>query len=200
MERNQKTNITTSKRLSVYYHILRPSDAAIYRLVRLRALSEAPSQFSSTFAKELEFTMDTWKGRLEDPDGVTLLATSQRTLKHADALNSEDWIEPRQFEANDNVHYGLIMCSQSHKVQTDAFIAGFWVTPSARFHGIGQTLIEKSLTWAKLHGGQSKKFMAVLLNVYAYNLAARRIYERLGFTYIGTTPDNSTELRYIQHL
>lgn len=200
MEQNQKTNIPTSKPLSVYYHALRPSDVAIYRLVRLRALSEAPSQFSSTFTRELAFTMDKWKGRIENPDGITFLATSQPTLELADALNSEDWIEPYQFEASDSVYYGLIICLQSYEVQTDAFIAGFWVAPSARFQGIGQTLIEKALTWAKSHGEPNKKFMTVLLDVHTSNLTARRVYERSGFISTGTSPDDSEELRYVQHL
>lgn len=50
----------------VYYHPINSSYRLVYRLVRLRALSDAPAEFSSTFAREIAFTSDKWKTRLEN--------------------------------------------------------------------------------------------------------------------------------------
>ncbi|KIM34513.1 hypothetical protein M408DRAFT_97383 [Serendipita vermifera MAFF 305830] len=187
-----------SESLAIYYHALAPSHVLIYRLVRLRALSECPSQFCSNFAQELAFKTEIWLSWLENSNSVTFIATSQTLLGHQDALDSENWSHPTQFEASDRFHYGLISCLQYS--EEDALLAGLWVSPFARRYGIAQALIEKVITWAREYDGKRNKFKSVILHVYRDNLLARRLYERCGFVDVCTTSNGPEELRYVYFL
>lgn len=54
-------------------------------------------------------------------------------------------------------------------------IANLIVAPEGEGHGIGQVLIEMGEAWARLQG-----FRWLTLSVFAQNLRAREIYQRLG--------------------
>lgn len=58
------------------------------------------------------------------------------------------------------------------------------VAPAARRRGIGHALVADMLDWAQRHAFDGVQFNAVA----ASNVAAVRLYERLGFTVIGTVP------------
>jgi GNAT superfamily N-acetyltransferase len=60
----------------------------------------------------------------------------------------------------------------------------FMVAPEARGQGVGQALGEYLLDWARNCGFAGVQFNAVA----ASNTSAIRLYERLGFTTIGTVP------------
>ena len=51
-----------------------PDDWETWRDLRLRALSDSPSAFGSTYEGEVEFDRSRWVDRLGDPDGVGVLA------------------------------------------------------------------------------------------------------------------------------
>ena len=55
-------------------------------------------------------------------------------------------------------------------------IADLIVTPEGEGHGIGRVLIEKGEEWARSQG-----FRWLTLNVFAQNLRARDVYQRLGY-------------------
>jgi len=186
----------TQKHLTPHYHALGSSEALIYRLIRLRALSESPSYFGSTFARELAFSLETWQTRLKNPDSVMFLATSRAVLKPEDSLASDGWVHPAQFETSDRLHYGMICCIKSFEDPTDVLIVSFWVAPLARRKGIGRKLVNLALEWARSH----QTFKAALLNVQMDNIEARHLYERCGFTSIGEDPQDPDGLRYIHHL
>ncbi|SCK26766.1 GNAT family N-acetyltransferase [Streptomyces sp. WMMB 322] len=60
----------------------------------------------------------------------------------------------------------------------------FMVAPEARGQGVGQALVEYLLDWASACGFTGVQFNAVA----ASNTPAVRLYERLGFTVVGTVP------------
>jgi L-amino acid N-acyltransferase YncA len=62
--------------------------------------------------------------------------------------------------------------------------AAYMVHPEKRGYRIGQTMAEHSLVHAKNSGYQAMQFNFVLSN----NLAAVRLWKKMGFTIIGTTP------------
>ncbi|MBL7259233.1 GNAT family N-acetyltransferase [Paractinoplanes lichenicola] len=62
--------------------------------------------------------------------------------------------------------------------------ASFMVAPISRGQGVGTALCRFALEWAKQHGYAGMQFNAVAES----NKPAVAIYERLGFTIIGTVP------------
>jgi ribosomal protein S18 acetylase RimI-like enzyme len=57
-----------------------------------------------------------------------------------------------------------------------------WVAPTHRRQGIGQTLVEAVVTWAR-----SRKIRTLLLLVTSNNESAIKFYQRLGFALTGYT-------------
>ena len=63
--------------------------------------------------------------------------------------------------------------------------ASFMVDAVARGRGVGTALCRDALDWARGRGYAAMQFNAVA----ASNETAVRVYERLGFTIVGTVPD-----------
>jgi ribosomal protein S18 acetylase RimI-like enzyme len=61
-----------------------------------------------------------------------------------------------------------------------ADLVSMWVRPSARGRGVGESLIEAAADWAK-----ARDYDTLFLWVTESNTAARRLYERCGFTATG---------------
>ncbi|MBM2620087.1 GNAT family N-acetyltransferase [Actinoplanes sp. LDG1-06] len=62
--------------------------------------------------------------------------------------------------------------------------ASFMVAPVSRGQGVGTALCRFALEWARQHGYAGMQFNAVAES----NKSAVAIYERLGFTVVGTVP------------
>jgi L-amino acid N-acyltransferase YncA len=62
--------------------------------------------------------------------------------------------------------------------------ASFMVAASARRCGVGRSLAEFALTWARQQGYRAMQFNAVV----ASNLAAISLWQELGFSIVGTVP------------
>ena len=62
--------------------------------------------------------------------------------------------------------------------------ASYAVAQAARGKGVGRALVEDSLAQGKAHGFRVMQFNAVV----ATNAGARHLYEKLGFTQLGTIP------------
>ena len=60
--------------------------------------------------------------------------------------------------------------------ETHGHIANIIVAPEGEGRGIGRVLIEKGEEWARLQG-----FRWLTLSVFAQNLRAREVYQRLGY-------------------
>ena len=130
-------------------------DWELMRDVRLSALAEAPSAFGSTYAREVAFTEDQWRGRISDRS-VTFFAHVDPAVPAPVGL------------AGVYVEDGV------------ADVVSMWVSPSARGQRVGEALLDEAARWAAAHD-----FGVLFLWVTESNAAARRLYERCAFTATG---------------
>lgn len=128
---------------------LEPDDWELYRDIRLESLADAPYAYGSTLAREQTFDEATWRHRLTEENGVAVVATSGD--KPVGLMG---------------VYIGLGY----------AMLVMAWVRPSARGHGVGDTLIADLLDWARSHD-----YAELELRVADGNAAARNLFLRNGF-------------------
>jgi len=98
-------------------------DWELLRDVRLAALSEAPFAFGSTYAREVAFEEEQWRGRILNR-GVTFFGFITGVPEPAGV-------------------------SGVFTAEGAADLVSMWVRPSARGHGVGEALIETAAGWAK---------------------------------------------------
>lgn len=135
---------------------LRAADVDAYRQIRLEALEIAPPEaFASTLAREQAFSRQDFIHRLEN--GCALGAFAEDALVGI---------------------VGLVVAA-GEKERHKGTLVGMYVRDSARGRGAGQALIQALLTVAT---GQVEQ---VNLVVSESNVAARRLYERCGFSAYG---------------
>ena len=130
-------------------------DWELMRDVRLSALAEAPSAFGSTYAREVAFGEPQWRGRISDRS-VTFFSHVDPAVPAPVGL------------AGVYVEDGV------------ADLVSMWVSPSARGQRVGEALVEAAARWAA-----ARDFGVLFLWVTESNTAARRLYERCGFTATG---------------
>jgi len=143
--------------------ILERGDAGAYQSLRLAGLQECPSAFASSFAEESGLGLDVVAERLsQSADGVVLGAFADADLAGMVGVHREP------------------LAKQAHK----ANVWGMYVGPAFRQAGIGRALLAEALAYAagRLHARQ------VNLGVNSRNVAAVRLYERLGFRQFGYEP------------
>ena len=133
----------------------------LFKEVRLNALSESPSAFGSTYAREVAFTHTEWLARLErwnGAQGIGFLALDGgKGCGIAGALL--DFEDPAR-----------------------AQLVSMWTAPTHRRHGVGQLLVGAVIDWAK-----SQKIKTLTLMVVSTNGPAIRFYGQLGFANTGRT-------------
>ena len=134
---------------------LSPSDAALFRDIRLEGLSRDPDAFASTFEEESDKPLSFFCGRLAD-SAVFAAFRGSRVLGVAGF-----------FVQNGPKH--------GHK----GTLWGMYVRPEARGAGVGARLVEAVLDHARCH------VELIQLSVISENVAARRLYERFGFEEYG---------------
>lgn len=128
------------------------------RELRLRALADAPDAFGSTLDRERAHGETEWIGWIEGWDG------SRNALFVAE--DGGRWV-------------GMAVGSRAGD-EADAHLYGMWVEPSRRSNGIGASLVEQVLGWARTWDARS-----VILAVTESNAAAGAFYEHLGFVDTG---------------
>jgi RimJ/RimL family protein N-acetyltransferase len=134
---------------------LHPQDAASYRDIRLEGLAESPHAFSSTLESEQDQPLDRFTARLAN-DFVLGAFRGPRLAGIAGF-----YIQPKP----KHTHKGMLW--------------GMYVRPEARGSGIGRLLVEAII-------GRARRHVELLqLFVVSDNLAARRLYARLGFVEYG---------------
>ena len=133
--------------------------------MRLRALTDAPHAFASTHAREVAFDEAGWRRRIEG--GPWWLARV------------------------DGIPVGLVAGYPGDDDPADLRrLVAMWVDPRHRGTATATELVQTVCDWARTDGAR-----VVSLWVTDGNVAARRLYERLGF--VGTVecrplPSDST--------
>jgi ribosomal protein S18 acetylase RimI-like enzyme len=127
------------------------------RDLRLAALLDAPDAFCSTHAEEAELDEAAWRARTSRGGVTTLLAW--RGAAPVGMTLVTPWDEP-----------------------TCLGLAGVWVAPAGRGHGVGDALLRRACEVAAADGARR-----LLLEVGDHNAAAQELYARHGFTRTGRT-------------
>ena len=139
---------------------LRADEAALFRTVRLRALADAPAAFAHTHA-EISAKPDAyWQDMtcsVTEPEGHAMFVAERAG-------------EP----------VGMVFGLMDRDRPTRAHLGGMWVDPGARQQGLGRTLSDAVIGWARERG-----FADIALWVTEGNKAAITLYEHLGFTPTG---------------
>jgi ribosomal protein S18 acetylase RimI-like enzyme len=132
-----------------------------FKAVRLCALQDAPTAFSSTYASESRSTDEDW-------------------LQRADRWNGD---RSRSFVARDSdIPCGIVGSFLDTDDPRQAHLVAMWVAPSHRRTGVGRALVH-----AVLDGARSKNAQAVYLMVTSNNDTAITFYRSLGFSFTGGT-------------
>ena len=147
--------------------------AFVFKDVRLRALQEAPTAFSSTYAKEAAFPDEEWKKRAMRWSGggsVGFLA----------------------FDGDRGC--GMVFSFAEELNPLRAQVVSMWVAPEVRRDGVGRRLIEAVAEWAR-----GREMRELKLMVTSVNHGAITFYERLGFRMTGMMevyPNDATIKQY----
>ena len=140
--------------------ILEAGDVEAFRTLRLAALRECPTAFSSSYEEECDIPLEHSAKRMApDRDHVIFGAFDGERLVGSTGLAREG---PRKL---------------AHK----AVIWGVYVAPAFRQRGIGRTLLEHALAYAASLPGLRR----VILGANAANPAAIALYKSLGFEPFG---------------
>lgn len=136
-----------------------------WRQLRLSALAEAPTAFSSTLAQwsGAGDTEARWRARLRDV-ALNLVLT------------------------RDGAPVGMVSATAPDDEGRVVWLS-MWIAPTARGRGVGDRAMRKVLAWAHDEHPTSR----VLLSVKKNNDHAISLYERHGFVDAGPSPDDSSE-------
>lgn len=140
---------------------IRADEWAELRDMRLAALRDSPLAFGSTYEREVAFPQDRWqRWASEAATGAEYLAV---------AVGAGRWLAMGRGSAD--LEDGR-----------SAFLTAVYVVPEWRRHGLGRAVSAAVADWARSGG-----FDSIRLHVAEWNVAARRIYESLGFESTGVT-------------
>jgi len=131
-----------------------------HRDLRLRALTDAPDSFGSTFEREAARTDQDWATR----------------LAHAATSSAEIPLVALQ----DDVPVGLAWGRQDDDEPGVAHLYQVWVAPDARGLGVARLLLDAVIAWAMERGMRELQ-----LDVTAGHPAALHLYRRAGFVEAG---------------
>lgn len=150
-----------------------PQNAFVFKAVRLRALRDTPHAFSSTYARESQFTDSEW-------------------LARAERMNGESGAGFLAMEGENACGIVGSFLDPNHPDQ--AHLVSMWTAPGHRRQGVGRLLVQEVLNWAHW-----RKTRRLLLMVTSNNESAIRFYERLEFTKTGRTqpyPNDPAVIEY----
>ena len=145
---------------------LTKSDALEYRTLRLRALKEYPTVFSSSYEVEREWPSERFANRLSEIPG----STDGFTLGCFVKGNLAGSISFFRYEAPKEMHTGRIVAVH--------------VAAEHQGHGYGRAMVAATLERARRIPGLS----IIQLTATTTNERAKSLYSSFGFEICGTTP------------
>jgi GNAT superfamily N-acetyltransferase len=134
------------------------------RVIRLRALADAPMAFGSTLAAEQAQPDEFWQARAAG--GAT-----DETRATFIAERDGEWVGT-----------GTCLLEEGGIGERPAWVVAMWVAPAVRRQGAAQALLRALAGWARALGAD-----VVNLHVTETNAPAIALYERLGFRATGET-------------
>ncbi len=143
---------------------IRPTESLQLREIRLAALADTPSAFSSKHATESELPIGHWVDR------AAACADGARSATFV-AVDSGRWV-------------GLVGGFRGTEDDVNLELVSMWVAPAARGSGGAQALLQAVVGWATEISAEQ-----IELWVMADNEPATRLYARAGFEpYVGFEP------------
>jgi ribosomal protein S18 acetylase RimI-like enzyme len=136
-----------------------PSDAELYRALRLEALATSPEAFSSSYEEESVLPLESFAARIPASGPSAIFG----------AFAGDSLVGTVAFVANARV-------KQRHK----GALFGLFVCPQWRGRGLGERLVRRAIEHAANH------VLLLQLSVVTSNRSARHLYQRLGFVAYGT--------------
>jgi ribosomal protein S18 acetylase RimI-like enzyme len=136
-----------------------PADAKLYRTLRLMALRESPTAFSSSYEEEFDAPIEAFAGYLVPEPGRAVFGA---------------------FAAADLVGMVGISRDSLRKAHHKGFMRSMYVAPAHRGQGAARRLVGQALAFAATAGVRQ-----VNLTVTAGNVAAMALYESQGFKTYG---------------
>ncbi|MFD0679536.1 MULTISPECIES: GNAT family N-acetyltransferase [unclassified Paenibacillus] len=141
---------------------LNPADAEIYREIRLKSLKENPEAFLTTYEIQLNKPIEEFQQNLE-----------QTELKFTLGCFSK---------ANELAGIVTFVRESNPKITHKGTIYAMYVSPEFRGMRVGYALLTELIQRAKQFPGLEQ----IKLTVVSNNLAAKKLYESIGFTTYGT--------------
>ena len=141
--------------MTIELRTISADDWQTWRAVRLAALTDAPGAFGSRLQDWADAPEDRWRKRLSIPGAINLLA----------------------FDGDRNAPVGMATGLLDEDNDGRAELISMWVSPAVRGRGVAAALITAVARWAASTGAAT-----LTLSVMPDNVAARRTYERNGFT------------------
>jgi ribosomal protein S18 acetylase RimI-like enzyme len=138
-----------------------PPNAMLFKDIRLGALQDSPTAFSSTYAEESQLTDADW-------------------FKRAAQWSSEKSVGYLAMDAR--ISCGIASGLLDQVDATRAHLLSMWVAPTHRRLGIGRMLVDAVAAWARAQDAQS-----LWLLVTSNNDRAIRFYQGVGFALTGRT-------------
>jgi ribosomal protein S18 acetylase RimI-like enzyme len=178
-----------------------------YKAFRLQSLQESPEAFASTYEREVEFGDEVWAGRLANPQATMLVALptslaasdTKATSKVVETLVDEEWMAMTVLiQPGDNTGGILVASKSPWEVAEQApsttnesqdiprsvlfVLNGVYVAAGHRGRGVGKAVLLEAFQVAKVAARTRRASETHLqVRVAAENLAARRLYESVGF-------------------
>lgn len=191
-----------------------PFHLTAYKTLRLCSLQIDPQAFASTYAREVAFSEDLWRQRLDSPFKQTLVASmlggvsshERRAAdkgKMGDMGETDEWIGTATIVGPSGIPPSFLAPFKETGMGTNWEIYGLyamWVHPAHRGKGVGVQLVNACLEWARTNvdskfssenSGDFEK--VVVLLVYNANVAGHALYSRAGFTYLEGVPSKEGE-------
>ncbi|MGA8743985.1 MAG: GNAT family N-acetyltransferase [Terracidiphilus sp.] len=150
-----------------------PEASLVFKDIRLRALKDSPTAFSSTYAKESQLPDAEWR-------------------KRAARWSSGGSAGFLAFDGDCGC--GMVFTFAEEQDARRVHVVSMWVAPEVRREGVGSRLIDAVVEWARLRGIHQVKLM-----VTSVNQGAIAFYERMGFGMTGKTevyPNDSAITEY----
>jgi ribosomal protein S18 acetylase RimI-like enzyme len=192
-----------------------------YRELRLRSLKSDPASFSSTFASESGRPVNFWTNRMLGPGARHLLAVELSNHSSAPSVANEpqavlesEWVGmlvllgPNPIAGNDSPP-GKTLRSRLGDENTDDnretlasayHMAGFYITPEHRGHGIG-ALVQNAMEVIANDCEKMPNPKAICtVGVSHTNLVVRRLFKRMGFEEVGEDQLDTVDGRHLTEI